>query len=101
MIRLKIFKNSLINRTAEEVYISKNGVAFKQELKLISEGTKITTLKESSKELGVRCKKPFNISVLGLKRKVEKKETTKKKVAPKKKTTTKKKTAAKKKVGKK
>ncbi|MFA5406388.1 MAG: ribosomal L7Ae/L30e/S12e/Gadd45 family protein [Candidatus Nanoarchaeia archaeon] len=64
------FKNvvkSINEGSVKEIFVSANGKVFIDKLKLIAGKTPIKELSESSKDLGVKCKKPFNISVLGLK----------------------------------
>jgi len=66
------FKNvvrSLHEGSVKKIFVSSNGKIFINKLKLVAGKVPIKDLEESSKELGVKCKKPFNISVLGLRSK--------------------------------
>ncbi len=50
----------------KEVFVASNGKSFIDSIKLVSDGIPVTLIPESSKELGILCKKPFNITVLGV-----------------------------------
>jgi len=73
IIGLKSVIKALNKGIVSEIIVSLNGRAFIKELKLIAGDTQINEINESSKDLGIKCKKPFNISVLGLKKKANKK----------------------------
>jgi ribosomal protein L30E len=84
----------------KEVLVSSNGKSFLESIKLVSSNVPVKLLVESSKELGIMCKKPFNITILGLMEgkgvtKTEKKEVKSKSVEKSKKETTTKKTTKK------
>ncbi len=66
IIGLKRVKKSLNNGTVSEVYLSSNGKVFRTELRLIAGEVPVKVIDETSKELGIKCKKPFNIAVIGV-----------------------------------
>jgi len=72
VVGLKSVVKGLQRGLVGEVFVSSNGELFVKRLKLVAGSVSVSVLDESSKELGVRCKKPFSIAVLGL-RKSEKK----------------------------
>ncbi len=69
VIGLKSVKKALQQGLLEEVVVSNNGRVFVKELELLLGGVPLRVLSESSRDLGTRCKKPFSIAVLGLRKK--------------------------------
>ena len=72
----------------KEVLVSSNGKSFMDSIKLVSGNVPVKLISESSKELGIMCRKPFNITILGLMEgkgvaKTEKKEVKEKEVKSK------------------
>ena len=98
IIGFKSVVKALNEGVCREVFVSSNGKSFVSKLKLIAGEVPIVLVEESSRELGVRCKKPFSIAVLGL-RALEIEKKPKKKLVSKK--PTKKKASSSKKSGKK
>ncbi len=66
IIGLKSVIKGLHKDIVSEIYLSRNGKVFLDKLKLIT-NVPINILDISSRDLGVKCKKPFNIAVLGIK----------------------------------
>jgi len=87
VVGLKSVVKGLQRGLVGEVFVSSNGELFVKKLKLVAGSVSVSVLDESSKELGVRCKKPFSIAVLGLRKSDKKakpvKKTIKKKVTKK------------------
>lgn len=88
IIGLKQVIKGLQAGIVREVLVSSNGKGFIDSIKLVSGSVPVKLITESSKELGIMCRKPFNITILGLKEgrveKAEKPEEKKKEKAAKK-----------------
>ena len=72
VIGYKSVKKALVKGLLKEIMIAKGGEYFLKNLKALSTKTPIKMVEESPIDLGVACKKPFNITVLGVR--VEKKK---------------------------
>jgi|GEM_PF-1393701 len=90
IVGFKSVIKALHEGVVSEVFVSVNGRSFIPKLKLVSGSVPVKLLDDSSRELGVRCKMPFSIAVLGLRKgvtvgsKPTKALTVKKKVSKKK-----------------
>ncbi len=62
-VKKAVFKEGL-----EKVIVSKNNVKAYEELRLVNINTSIELSEFTSKEQGMICKKPYAISVLGIKK---------------------------------
>ncbi len=66
MIGYKQVIKGLQTGVVKDVLVASNGKSFLESIKLVAGGVPVKLITESSKELGIMCRKPFNITVLGL-----------------------------------
>jgi len=66
IIGLKSVLKALQAGGIKEVIVASNGKNFIPSIKRVSGKTLVTLVEENSKELGIKCKRPFNGTVIGL-----------------------------------
>lgn len=66
IIGLKGVLKALQAGSIKEVIVASNGKSFIPSIKRVAGKTVVTLVSENSKELGIKCKRPFNGTVIGL-----------------------------------